>query len=310
MESYTSGGMQTLVRRSKEYGKILNDALRIATASFRVSPMSSNAASPEHLTLPDGTRIAYRHVAAHSGGERPGIVFLSGFASDMTGTKGTALASRALERGQAFLRFDYSGHGQSSGAFRDGTIGRWTADALAAIDRLTDGPQILIGSSMGGWIMLLVALARPERIAGLVGIAAAPDFTEDLMWAAMPPEMRSRLLADGLVHEPSQYQDAPLEITRTLIEDGRRHLLLRGDIAIRCPVCLLHGMADPDVPWETALRLSERLASADVTVTLIKDGDHRLSRGEDLQRVFAAVDELSPLRRIAPQDRPQTVPEA
>jgi len=255
--------------------------------------MSPNAAPPESLPLPDGTRLAYRRVAVRAGDARPGIVFLSGFASDMTGTKGTALAAWAQERGQALLRFDYSGHGQSSGAFRDGTIGRWTADALAVLDQLTNGPQILVGSSMGGWIMLLVALARPDRIAGLVGIAAAPDFTEDLMWGAMPPEMRAHLLADGIVHEPSQYQDAPLEITRALIEDGRRHLLLRGDIEIHCPVRLLHGMVDPDVPWETALRLSGRLATADVTVTLIKDGDHRLSRDRDLQRVFDAIDELS-----------------
>jgi len=258
--------------------------------------VSTNAA-PESLPLPDGSHLAYRHVAARAGDKRPGIVFLSGFASDMAGTKGTALAAWAQERGQALLRFDYSGHGQSSGAFRDGTIGRWTADALAALDRLTSGPQILVGSSMGGWIMLLVALARPERVAGLVGIAAAPDFTEDLMWAAMPPAMQARLLADGIVHEPSQYQDAPLEITRALIEDGRRHLLLRAAIDIRCPARLLHGMADPDVPWETTLRLSGRLASDDVTVTLIKDGDHRLSREQDLQRVFAAVDEIS--RRVS-----------
>ena len=245
------------------------------------------------LTLADGGHIAYRRLAARAGGERPGIVFLSGFASDMTGAKGTALAAWAQERGRALLRFDYSGHGQSSGAFRDGTIGRWTADALAAIDRLTTGPQILVGSSMGGWIMLLAALARPDRIAGLVGIAAAPDFTEELMWAKMSPETRARLLAEGIIREPSQYQDTPLEISRALIEDGRRHLLLRGPIDIRCPVRLLHGMADPDVPWQTSVRLAEQLTGEDTTVTLIKDGDHRLSRTEDLQRIFAAVEELS-----------------
>jgi pimeloyl-ACP methyl ester carboxylesterase len=255
--------------------------------------MSPNAAPPESLPLPDGSRLAYRPVAGRAGDGRPGIVFLSGFASDMTGTKGTALAAWAQERGQALLRFDYSGHGQSSGAFRDGTIKRWTDDALAVLDRLTTGPQLLVGSSMGGWIMLLAALARRDRIAGLVGIAAAPDFTEDLMWAAMPPETRARLLADGVVQEPSHYQEAPLEITRALIEDGRRHLLLRGAIDIRCPVRLLHGMADPDVPWQTSARLAERLSSHDVTVTLIKDGDHRLSREQDLQRMFAAVDEIA-----------------
>jgi len=262
-----------------------------------VQIMSRNELPAETLTLPDGGRIAYRRLAARSGDGRPGIVFLSGFASDMAGTKGTALAAWAEARGQALLRFDYSGHGRSSGAFRDGTIGRWTDDALAAIDRLTAGPQILVGSSMGGWIMLLAALARPDRIAGLVGIAAAPDFTEDLMWAKMPAETRARLLADGVIEQPSQYQDAPLEIPRALIEDGRRHLVLRGPIAIRCPVRLLHGMADPDVPWQTSLRLTERLAADDVTVTLIKDGDHRLSREEDLERTFAAVAQIS---RCAP----------
>jgi pimeloyl-ACP methyl ester carboxylesterase len=258
-----------------------------------VQIMSPNDVPHETLTLPDGTRIAYRRLAARAGDGRPGIVFLSGFASDMTGAKGTALAAWAEARGQALLRFDYSGHGQSSGAFRDGTIGRWTADALAAIDRLTAGPQILVGSSMGGWIMLLAALARPDRIAGLVGIAAAPDFTEDLMWAKMSAETRARLLAESVIHQPSQYQDAPLEISRALIEDGRRHLVLRGPIDIRCPVRLLHGMADPDVPWQTSLRLAERLAGDDVTVALIKDGDHRLSREEDLARMFGAIAELS-----------------
>jgi len=255
--------------------------------------VSPNDLPHETLALPDGTRIAYRRLAARAGEARPGIVFLSGFASDMTGTKGTALAAWANARGQALLRFDYSGHGQSSGAFRDGTIGRWTADALAAIDGLTAGPQILVGSSMGGWIMLLAALARPDRIAGLVGIAAAPDFTEDLMWAAMPPETRARLLAEGVIRQPSQYQETPLEISRALIEDGRRHLVLRAPLDIRCPVRLFHGMADPDVPWQTSVRLAERLTVDDATITLIKDGDHRLCREQDLARLFAAVEEIS-----------------
>ena len=255
--------------------------------------MSPNDRPHETLTLPDGTRIAYRRRAAGAGEARPGIVFLPGYASDMTGAKGTALAAWASERGRALLRFDYSGHGQSSGAFRDGTIGRWTADALAAIDGLTAGPLILIGSSMGGWIMLLAALARPDRIVGLVGIAAAPDFTEDLMWAAMQPMTRARLLGEGVIYQPSQYQETPLEITQALIEDGRRHLVLRAPLDIRCPVRLLHGMADPDVPWQTSVRLAERLGSEDVAIALIKDGDHRLSREEDLARLFAAVEEIS-----------------
>ena len=251
------------------------------------------SSAPETLVLADGTRLAYRRIPAAAADARPGVVFLSGFASDMTGAKGAALEAWAQRRGQALLRFDYSGHGQSSGAFRDGTIGRWTDDALAALDRLTHGPQVLVGSSMGGWIALLAARARPQRVAGLVGIAAAPDFTEDLMWAQMQAETRSRLMTEGVILQPSQYQDAPMEITRTLIEDGRRHLLLRDPIDVRCPVRLLHGMADRDVPWNTSARLAERLRATDVTLTLIKDGDHRLSRDQDLQRIFAAVEELS-----------------
>lgn len=253
--------------------------------------MADTYPSHDRLALPDGTHLAFRRIAAGAGG--PGIVFLSGFASDMSGSKGTALESWAQSRGRALLRFDYFGHGCSAGRFRDGTIGRWTSDAIAAIDRLTEGPQILVGSSMGGWIMLLAALARPERIAGLVGIAAAPDFTEDLMWERMSDASRAQLMRDGSILQPSEYQDAPLEITQALIEDGRRHLLLRGPIRIGCPTRLLHGMADPDVPWQTSLQLSERLTAVDTTVTLIKDGDHRLSREPDLQRLFAAIDELS-----------------
>jgi len=247
----------------------------------------------ETLARPDGGRIAYRRLVAPPGDRRPGVVFLTGFASDMSGGKASALAAWAAARGQAMLRFDYFGHGQSSGRFRDGTIGRWTEDALAVIDALTTGPQILVGSSMGGWIMLLAALARPDRIAGLVGIAAAPDFTEDLMWDRMSATQREALARDGVLLEPSKYTDAPYEISRALIEDGRRHLLLRSRIDIHCPVRLLHGMADPDVPWETSARLAEQLASDDVVVTLIRDGDHRLSRDADLQRLLATVEELS-----------------
>jgi pimeloyl-ACP methyl ester carboxylesterase len=199
----------------------------------------------------------------------------------MTGDKATALAAFCAARGQAMLRFDYSGHGTSGGRFQDGTIGLWAADALKAIDTLTTGPLILIGSSMGGWIALLTALARPERMAGLIGIAAAPDFTEALMWEAMTFEERAALMRDGIVHAPSQHGD-PTPVTRALIEDGRNHLLLSGAIRINCPVRLLHGQADPDVPWEMALRIADQAMTVDVAVTLVKDGDHRLSRPQDL----------------------------
>ncbi len=200
----------------------------------------------------------------------------------MAGTKATFLDAFCAERALPYVRFDYSGHGASSGTFEDGTIGAWAADAIAVIDRVADGPLVLVGSSMGGWIMLLAALARPERIAGLVGLAPAPDFTEALIWNRLSDEERDRLLGAGRLETPSAYSDDPTVITRTLIEEGRQHLLLSAPIGIRCPVRLLHGMADPDVPHRLSLELAERLVSNDVRVALIKDGDHRLSREEDL----------------------------
>jgi pimeloyl-ACP methyl ester carboxylesterase len=225
----------------------------------------------------NGTELAWARLA----GDGPTVVFLPGFRSDMTGDKATALAAFCAERGVGMLRFDYSGHGASSGDFLDGTIGAWAADALAAIDALTTGPLILAGSSMGGWIALLTAIARPGRIAALVGIAAAPDFTQRLMWDAMAPAERATLERDGVLYVPSQYGD-PTPITRTLIQDGANHLVLTGRMPIHCPVRLLHGQADPDVPWELALRIAEQVESPDVRVMLVKDGDHRLSRPADL----------------------------
>ncbi len=258
------------------------------------SAKSPKAEGPEFLVRPGRPAIAHlRLPAGGKPGKQPGTVFLGGFMSDMGGTKATALAAFCRERGRALLRFDYSGHGRSEGAFRDGTIGSWTEDAIAALDALTEGPQILVGSSMGGWIMLLVALARPERVAALVGIAAAPDLTEDLMWARMTAEQRAELQAEGFIRESSRYEDGAYEITRGLIEEGRTHLLLRAPLPITVPVHLLHGMRDPDVPWQVSLRLAQRLESQDVAVTFIKDGDHRLSRPEDLARLFAAIEDLS-----------------
>ena len=225
----------------------------------------------------DGVELVW----ARLDGRSPTVVFLPGFRSDMTGDKATALAAFCAERGQAMIRFDYSGHGSSGGSFEDGTIGRWTEDALAVIDRLSGGKLVLVGSSMGGWIALLAARARPDRVAALIGIAAAPDFTEALMWEAMTFEERATIMRDGVLHLPSQYGE-PYPITRALIEDGRTRLLLNGPIAIDCPVRLLHGQRDADVPWEMALRIAERVTSEDVEVVLVKDGDHRLSRPQDL----------------------------
>jgi pimeloyl-ACP methyl ester carboxylesterase len=242
----------------------------------------------ERLTRPNGSAIAYHKTP----GSAPGIVFLGGFMSDMTGTKALSLEGLARQRGQAFLRFDYQGHGASSGRFEDGTIGSWTADAVAALDQLTDGPQVLAGSSMGGWIMLLAALARPQRVAGLLGIAAAPDFTEDLMWNAYPPEVRETLRREGVYRELSDYGDGPYTITMRLIDEGRGHLLLRAPIPIARPVRLIHGMADPDVPWQTSVRLAEQLQSADVELALVKSGGHRLSEPEDLDRLCKTLEDL------------------
>lgn len=215
-------------------------------------------------------------------GTAPWVVFLGGYASDMSGSKASFLDAWCAARGRAFLRFDYTGHGASAGRFEDGTIGAWAADALAAIDRLTEGAVMLVGSSMGGWIMLEVALARPDRVAALVGIAAAPDFTEDLLWARWDEPTRERLLAEGRVVEPSEYDPAGYVYTRALIEDGRQRLRLRGGISFTGPVRLMHGQNDAAVPWRTSLRLADCLESTDVQVTLIKDGDHRLSRPSDL----------------------------
>ncbi len=232
----------------------------------------------------DGVDLAFERLA----GVGPTVVFLHGFGSSMAGEKSEALAAWCAANGRAMLRFDASGHGASGGRFEDGTIGRWLDDALAIIDHQSEAKLLLVGSSMGGWLALLAALARPDRVMGIVGIAAAPDFTEDLMWAAAAPVERRALMELGHVDTPSPY-GPPLRITRALIEDGRAHLLLRRPIPLRLPVRLLHGQLDPDVPWETALRLAERIEGNDVCVTLIKDGDHRLSRPPDLALLCRTV---------------------
>ncbi len=232
----------------------------------------------------DGIRLAYELTP----GRTPTLVFLPGFMSNMTGDKAVMLSDFARGQGNAVLRLDYSGHGQSEGRFEDGTIGRWTQDALHLFDTLTEGPAILAGSSMGGWIALLMAIARPERLHALIGIAAAPDFTEDLMWAGMDSTARDTLLRDGLLRIPSAYGGEQI-ITRALIEDGRQHLLLKSPIPISRPVRLLQGQADPDVPWRTALRIADQVASPDVEITLIKDAGHRLSRPGDLAALRRVV---------------------
>lgn len=245
------------------------------------------------LALGSGHTIAYRRIAADPEVRRPMVVFLSGFMSDMTGRKAEAMAGFCVSRGQAFLRFDHFAHGESSGTMEQATVGGWVRDAVAVLDRLTDGPLVLVGSSMGAWVMLLAALARPQRIHALVGLAAAPDFTEELVWNAYTPEEQDRLMREGKLVEPSPYGERPYVFTRELIEDGRRHLLLNAPIAIDSPVHLIHGVADRDVPYSIALRLAEKLATNDVVITLIKDADHRLSRNEDIAHICATVAALS-----------------
>jgi pimeloyl-ACP methyl ester carboxylesterase len=243
----------------------------------------------EHFITPQGRSIAYHR----RDGAGPGIVFLGGFKSDMTGTKAVYLQDWANREGRAFLRFDYSGHGESSGEFLDGCIGDWFEDALAAIGALTTGPQVLVGSSMGGWIALLVARTIPDRVCGLVGVAAAPDFTEDSMWAGFSDAERAQLTAGGRVERASDYSDEPYVLTRRLIEDGRSRLVLRSPLHLPFPVRLLQGTADTDVPPSVALRLLDHASGPDIHLTLVKGADHRFSTPECLGMIAAAVSDVS-----------------
>lgn len=243
---------------------------------------------PSFIEGPHG-RIAYR---AH-GGNGPGVVWLGGFRSDMLGTKAAFLDAWAQRNRRAFLRFDYSGHGESDGKFEDGSIGEWAADALAAFDALTNGPQILIGSSMGAWITTLLAKQRADRIAAIIFIAPAPDFTELLMWPSFTDMQRETIMRDGRLEQPSDYSDEPEIITKKLIEDGRNNLVMDGAVPIRCPIRILQGMKDDAVPYQHALAFAEQLESHDVEVTLTRNGDHRLSEPPDLERLTKTLDELS-----------------
>jgi pimeloyl-ACP methyl ester carboxylesterase len=245
----------------------------------------------------DGERRAI--AVRQQGGAGPGLFWLSGDKSDMKGTKAEALAQWAELRGRACVRFDYSGHGESEGKFTDGTIGRWLAESLAVFDACCRGPQILIGSSMGGWLALLLVRAlrqrgngAPASVVGLVLIAPAVDFTEELMWKRFTPEIKRTLAEKGVWERPSAYSPEPYLVTERLIEEGRNHLLLGSMIETGCPVRILQGVEDPDVPWQHAKALVARLACDDVVLTLIKDGDHRLSRSEDIERMLGAVSEF------------------
>ncbi|MEL7110235.1 MAG: alpha/beta hydrolase [Pseudomonadota bacterium] len=246
---------------------------------------------PQDFVSPQGRRLAYRYTPPQTGLT---YVWLSGFKSDMTGTKVMVLEAWAKEQGHGFLAFDYSGHGVSGGAFEDGTISAWREDALAAIEAFTKGPLVLVGSSMGGWMALLAALALKPRVAAMVLIAPAPDFTQKLMWPEFSAEQQTEIMEQGRTLRPSDYGD-PYPITRALIEDGAQWALLDAPVDLTCPIRILQGMQDPDVPWEHAFRLVDALASEDLVFNLIKDGDHRLSRDQDIARLVATCGELAAL---------------
>jgi pimeloyl-ACP methyl ester carboxylesterase len=256
---------------------------------------------PKYLTI--GTGSAARRVAVRpQDGGSPGLFWLGGFHSDMRGTKAEALSRWAAEHNRACLRFDYSGHGESEGEVTDGTIGRWLEESTHVFETFCRGPQVVIGSSMGGWIALLMARALNRRaaaassdaptIAGMILIAPAVDFTELLMWQKFPRQVKREIEQKGVWARPSAYDDKPYLITKQLIGDGRQHLLLGGMIEPGCPVRILQGVQDPDVPWSHAVELVSRIARDDVVPTLVKDGDHRLSRPEDIERLIAAVAEF------------------
>lgn len=253
--------------------------------------LAATNSSPTYLDISDNIKLAYHKIS----GKSPGVVYCSGFMSDMTGTKALAVEAFCHNQGRACLRFDYRGHGLSSGNLAQGTIGAWHEDALAMLDHLTEGPQILVGSSMGGWIALLAALSRPNRVKGLLGIATAADFTEELLWEKLPPEHKESLLREKIIQIPCNDESTPYLFNLDLIKEARQHLLLRSEIPLDIPVRLLHGMQDIDVPWEYSLRLTENLHTDNVRLSLIKDGNHRLMREQDLLLITNTLSELMAL---------------
>ena len=253
---------------------------------------------PDYFSIaPGAARLAYRVRPARAGVELPGLFWLGGFRSDMRGSKATFIDELAEAQGRACLRFDYSGHGESEGAFADGTIGRWTEEAYAVFTALSQGPHIVVGSSMGGWIALLLARAlalagASKHLAGMALIAPAVDFTETLIWPKLPDAVRQTIENEGQWMRPADFYGEAYPLTKALFEDGRANSVFGKEIRAHCPVAILQGMADPDVPWRHAMRLVESFASDPVTVTLIKDGDHRLSRPQDLQALAKTIERL------------------
>ena len=249
---------------------------------------------PSYLTCKDGSQLAYhQHIPKNIDIHNAGILFLGGFMSDMEGTKALFLHNLCINNGIPYTRFDYFGHGSSEGKFTDGTIGRWKDDVITIIDKLIKTPHIIIGSSMGGWLMLLATLERPEKVKALIGIAAAPDFTEDLIWNLLSKEEKQILKSEGQYILPTEYcndpDPDPYPITTELIEEARKHMLLRNSIQINCPVRLIHGSNDKDVPQETSSNLMHALTSTDVHLNILKNADHRMSSNEALALLEAVV---------------------
>jgi len=255
---------------------------------MNTEPVKDEYTRPSFIDLLGGRRLAY-HL---SEGSLPGVVFMGGFKSDMTGTKATALEAFCRKAGRRFLRFDYTGHGRSSGHFRQGTIGSWKQDALDMLDRVATGKNILVGSSMGAWIMFLVARERPENIAGLIGIASAADFTERLIWQKLDETQKKKLEEERVIYIPSCNWEDPYPITYNLIENARQHLLLDSKTKIDVPVRLIHGNRDEDVPWQMSVTLMDSITSPDISLEVVKGGDHRLSQPEHLELMCRTVEEL------------------
>jgi pimeloyl-ACP methyl ester carboxylesterase len=296
----TVGSASTVARRSTA---VVDEAQtlpqnRANKADYSMTELSPTLSGPKPAVIEVGRGADQRAIAVSAlPGAGPGILWLGGFHSDMTGTKAVALDEFAAASGRACVRFDYSGHGSSGGRFTDGTIGRWLEESRAVLEAFCNGPTILVGSSMGGWIALLLARELARRgapkvsPAALVLIAPACDFTEELMWKAFSPEIRTQIETTGIWLRPSDYGE-PYPITKELIEDGRNHLLLGGSIEVGCPVRILQGAQDPDVPWRHAFALADRLPCDDVVLTMIQDGDHRLSRPQDIARLIATLKEF------------------
>ena len=253
-------------------------------------PDQENVAPISYHNLKQGGKRAYKALhQERANAQNPGLVFLAGHGSDMDGSKAIALENMANRHNIPFLRFDYFGHGRSDGHFLDGNLSRWLEDCKAMLDALTKGPQILVGSSLGGWLMLLTALQRKNRIAGMVGIAAAPDFTEALIWETLTPAQQKRMKIRGQIALPNPYADEDVIYPYHLIEDGQKHLLLKKEIDLNIPVILHQGMQDCEVPWQTAIQLAEKLTSKDVQIILDKHGGHRYSEAAQIDALLASV---------------------